>query len=689
MEFKEFKKLHRAHMESMFGGANTLFVADVNGVNDNALWELYLYSFPEGTDPIFRERRGHDCSCCRQFIRAFGNVVTISEDGTRTSIWDFRAADKYQPVIDALSLRAKTAPIADVFVTKEKAFGTDKNHERIEGDLEGNSVRTWEHFYISLPERFVTKSSETVASIMAKCRDVKSVFLRSLEEISKDAIESVLDLIAQKSLYKGDEWRGALEKFLDLHNEYHSLAPCKWDAWAWSTSAKVGGAIGKIKNHSIGVLLSDITNGVDLNDAVLKYRKIVDPHNYKRAKAVYSKRQAEDAWKFVVERGLENSLGRRHAAIDDIAINNVIFANRDAHSTMVGDGVFDDLLRDAKPANYKFDKVEEISIKHFVANVLPRVTDVSVLIENRLVPNFVSLIAPTTIGSKPLFKWDNLFSWAYAGNIADSAMKQRVKAAGGDVGGILRYSIQWNAGEFNPNDFDAHCIEPGFSGRHIYFGNKGSRHPSTGMLDVDIIEPTRGRPAVENITWTHERNMPEGLYKLYVHNYNNNGGRTGFSAEVEFDGQIHSFEHGKELRQDESVVVAKVLLKDGQFEIVESLPSSLRPREIWGVQTGEFHPVSVAMFSPNYWDGQTGIGHKHYFFILANCANDSQPNGFFNEFLREEFLQHKRVFEALGSKMKVELSGSQLSGIGFSSTKRNSLVVKLEGHTSRVVRVVF
>jgi len=99
--------------------------------------------------------------------------------------------------------------------------------------------------------------------------------------------------------------------------------------------------------------------------------------------------------------------------------------------------------------------------------------------------------------------------------------------------------------------------------------------------------------------------------------------------------------------------------------------------------------VSVCMYSPNYWDKQDGIGHRHYFFMLKNCINDTDPNGFFNEFLKESLMKHKRVFEALGSKMKVEHSENQLSGLGFSSTKRDNLTVKVEGAVSRVLKVVF
>ena len=110
--------------------------------------------------------------------------------------------------------------------------------------------------------------------------------------------------------------------------------------------------------------------------------------------------------------------------------------------------------------------------------------------------------------------------------------------------------------------------------------------------------------------------------------------------------------------------------------------------DIWGLGTNQFHPISVIMLSPNYWDAQQGIGNKHYFFMLNNCVNPESPNGFFNEYLQENLLEHKRVFEALGSKMHVESIDNQLSGVGFSTTQPNSVMVKVVGNTSRVLKVL-
>jgi hypothetical protein len=679
MEFKQFNKLLQAHVATIFKSHSTLFVTDVD---KDQLWNLYLDSFPAGTNQIFRHRREYDCSCCRNFIRAFGNVVAI-QNGRVVTIWDFKTHEgKYQQVIDALADFVRAARISDVFVTKESGFGTAKNHEQ----LEDGSIHTWHHFRVDLPQKFIETSTQSAAALMGEYRDIKNVFARSLTEISRDAIETVLDLIAQNSLYKGEEWQGALTQFRNLHGAYHNLPEIERDNYCWQQSIVVSGAIGKIRNTSMGVLLTNITDGDDLNEAVRKYEAIVAPTNYKRPQAIFTKKTIEQAQKTISELGLLESLERRFATVEDITVNNILFANKDTLKQMSGD-IFAELKKAVAANPKQFDRVEEIPVEQFVKNILPRLTNLEVLLENQHVPNLVSLIAPQVTESPSMLKWDNGFSWAYNGNITDS-MKQRVKAAGGNVDGVLRFSLQWNDNADNQNDFDAHCLEP--NNNHIYYPNKGQKHPSTGILDVDIIHPDRTQVAVENITWTDLSRMQEGVYTFYVNNYSHRGGHSGFTAELEYDGQIHSYAYDRELRQGEDIVVAKIKFsrKNG-IEIIESLPSSTSSKTVWELQTNEFHPVSVCMFSPNYWDELTGIGHRHYFFMLKGCQNDTQPNGFFNEFLREDLLQHKRVFEALGAKMRVAPCERQLSGLGFSSTKRNTLVCKLQGQIDRTVKVIF
>ena len=685
MDFIKFKEIMQNHFAEMTKDVKCLFEVEVD---KDELWNLYLDSFPAGTNEIYRERREYDCSCCKQFIRNIGNAVVIKNNQIHT-IWDLELNDTtYQPVVDALSAYIKSHAVTNIYVSKFKKIGTDHNREQ----LNNGEIVKWDHFYLELPDVLVNRSYRSVGDIQGEFRDTRNVFKRSMDEISEESVLTVLELISQNSLYKGEEWKAVLEQFVTYKQNYDKLeTEIEKENYAWENSVIAGSVIGRIRNHSIGTLLVNISEGMELDTAVRKYEVIVAPTNYKRPKAIYTKKMLEDAKKTIDELGYMDSLARRFATLDDISVNNILFSNKDAVKRIRGQraamDVFDEMADEVSIDVKKFSKVDEIGITDFIKNVLPTAKELEVFLENRHTTNMVSLIAPENADSKTMFKWNNGFSWAYTGNITDSIMKENVKAAGGKVDGDLRFSMQWNDEDYNPNDFDAHCKEP--NGYHIYYGNNGRLSLSGGVLDVDIINPIRNKVAVENITYANRRDMMDGVYQLFVHCYSNNGGKSGFKAEVEFDGSIYSFVYNRPLKDGEVVQVAEVTLKNGVFSIKELIPSSVSSKEVWNTHTNGFVPVSVVMYSPNYWDEQDGIGHRHYFFMLKDCINPETPNGFYNEFLKNDLVQHKRVFEALGSKMSVGDVEDQLSGIGFSATKHNDILVKVKGTSERVLRIKF
>lgn len=688
--FRDFVKAIQKNLQQMSKDSSRLFTVNVD---TEELYNLYLDSFPAGTNEIYRERREYDCSCCRHFIRDVGNVVSI-KNGELHTIWGINPVsdDKYNVVAAALDTYVKQKAVLGVFLKKEKRIGTPENREM----LPTGKINKYEHFFVDLPEICIFKEcyGHTLEGDLSQFRDVRNVFKRSFDEISKEAVDTVLELIAQNSLYKGAEWKKQLTEFKNYQKEYGKLTDEQKELWIWEKSIAAGAVIGKIRNHSIGTLLVNISEGMDLDLAVRKYEQIVAPVNYKRPKAIFTKKMLEDAKKTITELGYMDSLQRRFATLDDITVNNILFSNKDAAKRITGAmDLFDEMEQDVAIDPKRFSKVEEISAEDFIKNVLPVAKELEVYLENKHIQNMVSLIAPEVADAKTMFKWNNGMSWAYTGNITDSDIKENVKAAGGSVTGIVRFSIQWNDGNGKDNsDLDAHCLEPQ-GGDHIYFSHKISRYTG-GELDIDITDPiyqckSNGGVAVENITYPSKERMKPGTYKFYVNQYSFRNSQ-GFKAEVEVNGEIHSYEYNTPVRGN--VDVAEVILdQSGNFKVVDKLPGNCATisKDVWGIKTLQFTPVSVVCYSPNYWDEQKGIGHQHLFFMLKDCINPEEPNGYYNEFLKPELEQHRRVFEALGAKAHVKDVDDQLSGVGFSLTKRNDLIIKVKGATERVLKIKF
>lgn len=295
MTFSRFMEFFTTHFKWMLERCDCLFDTSAD---PDMLWALYLDSFPAEANTFFRKRREFDCSCCRRFIRQFGRVVGVVES-QMVSIWDFETGDAvYQPVIDALSNYVKSFPISEMHLETRQRVGVVRNFEI---GADGNPIE-WNHFYVTLPNSFVT-SRDDVEYLQAEVRDNHQVFKRSMDEFTLKAIDTIQELIASNSLYRGEEWATSLSRFWRFKVAYESLPIEQRDNWCWVTATRYSSVSLRIRNLPIGVLLADISNGVALDAAVRKYEAIMAPANYKRPKAIFTKKMVEDAQRTITELG--------------------------------------------------------------------------------------------------------------------------------------------------------------------------------------------------------------------------------------------------------------------------------------------------------------------------------------------------------------------------------------------------
>lgn len=620
--------------------------------------ETYLNSFPEEL------RQEHNCSCCKSFLRQFAGIVTIQENKMVT-LWDNLQVEGFQDVINNINEYVHSLPISSTLLTDAKKAGTDKN-------TDPKTNITWQHFFLELPNSVVAKKAD-IPTRKGEARTNKEVLQRGLEELTLEATETVLELIGQNSLYRGKEFEPLLKAFALVQRRFAKAVDK--NNFCWEAASESGGSLARIRNTAIGTLLIDLSAGMDLDQAVTRFEKVVAPTNYKRPTALVTPRMIEDAKAKLSELGLLESLNRRYAVETDIQVCDILFKDRAQAIT----DIFDTLSKETLVNPKSLTKVEEISIEDFLTNVVPTAKSISVLVENQHLPNFVSLLTSQEPDAPHLFKWNNNFSWSYTGAIADS-IKERVKAAGGNVVGELRTSLSW----YNYDDLDIHVVEPG--GNTIYFSSKLSA--TSGRLDVDMNAGfTQSRTPVENIIWTDKAKMKEGTYKVFVHNFTrreNTGG--GFAVQIECGGETFDFEFKTNPKNNEKQAIVEFeYSKTDGIKFKGETKSNMVSKDKWGLKTCQFRKVTNLMLSPNHWGGQ--VGNRHYLFMLEDCISDEAPRPFFNEFLRPEVDQHRKVLEILGGKVKIEDSNNQLSGLGFSDTKRSDIIVKVTGKFTRTLKV--
>ena len=695
-----------------------LFRADISG---REVFQLYLMAFPEGSNPVFRDPAStmHNCNHCNNFIRRYGNIVAIGDNGELTTMFsNFKNEGPYKEVADSLHNLIKSRKIENVFFetfdelnslpyercTKTQAsyrLGIEVNHKKYTkeevakfGVVNENQIYEFKHVYVDLPKAFVNVTGASIGTIEGDYREKYKVFKRAMEEFPQDILTLVKDLINQGSLLDGTSHLHAIEGTIKYKNEYENVLPEQKDNWLWDTTYLMNEGVAKFRNTLLGQLCIDLATGDDLNEAVQKWNKRVDPANYMKASAPITKKQIEEAQKFVVENGYLESFNRRLATIDDISVDDIKHISSNSKIKTVT--IFDNVKPTAPAAKVqKFDGIEEVPIEKFMADILPTCSAVEVYLLNKQEGNLVTMTTTNSKESKPIFKWPNNYSWDFNGNLAGkSQIKEAVQAKGGKVDGVLRFSIMWGEGDRTDNsDLDAHAQEPqNAHGNHIYYSERrfrkdhgGGRTPMSGQLDVDITQPNSygNKNIVENIAWSDRSKMKDGVYKLWVHQFSDRGSK-GFRAEIEFDGEIYSYEYNQ--RVSGNVQVAEVTMKDGKFTIKHIIPATNASKEIWGLETNQFHKVNLVCLSPNHW-GQNAVGNKHYFFMLEGAKTDKAVRGFHNENLLPDLLAHRKVMEVLGAQNKIDPAEKQLSGIGFNSTVHDEVILKLTGSFNRTIKV--
>ena len=653
-----------------------LYVAEIDG---EALWQVYLSSFPEGTNPMFVNKTEHDCRCCKRFLTEVGRVVLFDGEKVYT-LWGGLPVDlpyPYNVVAATLHKAVSEAKVGEPWLPQLGHYG-QRTNSRTYNLPTGPLKAEFDHFWTPKLTAF-----NDAVSRLGRWRTDLQVMVRGIEELDPAAVQQVLDMCEtddpEARLYRGEERLPHLRQFQRLQKQLRGkpVGPSHWKA-ACSPAAT-------LRNTLIGKLVEDLANGGDVDKAVAAYEKAAAPENYRRSKAPITAGMVQKALGTVQELGLEHALQRRLAQLTDLKVTNILWVGEAGRKVAPNLSPVQELLQ-ALTENKKLGRPEgEIQIREFLCHVLPTAARLQLFLDARHTRQFTAL----TTGDAGLFPWPNSFSWAYAGDLASaSRVKERVKAAGGDVDGELRISLSWDY----TDDLDLHLQAPN---THVYYADRNGYGAS---LDVDANGMDGVRPdPVENITFAW---LAEARHIFWVDNFSRRSDGRDYQIEIESKRPLYVGKEGayspcsgplllefsgvpERKYSYSSPERSEVLVNDcgvyvtphHTLKVVEQVQAVQ-----WGVQLGA-GPVDVTtvMRSPNCWAGEA-LGHEHVIFALAGCAPDAPVRGFFNEQLRPELHQHRKVFEVLASRTKAEPIANPVAGVGFSTTEKAEVAAIVTDH---------
>lgn len=666
-------------------------------ITKDELKAVYIGAFPEGTDPIYidEDYTAHTCSCCFNFIKNMGSIVII-EDGKLTSVWDVEGLEfPYDVVAKAMHEAVTATPITGTYYTSERKYGAKQTTQMLH---DGKHIN-WNHFYGQVGSDYFVKNPNEKMGFLD---DKAGVFKRALTEITIESLDTILELIADDNLARGPEFKQAVVKFAAAKGLVADVTPEQLTLFTWENCDS---PVASFRNTAIGTLAVDLSEGVEIDIAISKFKKVVSGENYKRPKPIITQRQRDALIKQIDDSGLRPALPRRHATFGDMSANDVLWVDQETNVQMTDP--LADLLDVGVKASTKIPTMEgaqEVSHGFFAASVLPKAVKLQLLLENQHLNHFMSMTAPINADAPKLFHWNNNMAWAYDGDVAESVLTKRIREAGGRVDGDFRFSHSWNhEGQENQSLMDLHVFLP--SAKAKLNTNKQQGNPRSGIdrigwdarrnqsvdgsQDVDYTSAApKGYIPVENISIPSLSKMPDGDYVCKVHNWSLRGiTKGGGKAELQLGADVYQYDYPR-LGNFEWCDVATVTVKDHAFvDVKHHLPlasGSTVSAEKWGLTTGELVDVATVVHSPNHWEGAGEKGNKHTFYILKKCSNPDKVRGIFNEFLDSKHNEFRKGFEVLGSASKCEFATEQMSGVGYSHTQRgemNFIVTEASGKT--------
>lgn len=382
-------------LESAIAGAlsqGPLFQTDADPV---ALWHAYLENLAE-------DRRQHyNCHCCRHFIQRIGGLVTIDPDGRqRPALWEFSPPEFFRRSVESLDSLVQRAKVTGVFLSADKVLGTPR-------------TKDWTHLSASNPKPHANKV-HTAAQVASEKLEEYKMLCHGLSDYSRETVEQAVRVLKADAVYRSEKALGIAEWFLKLHEAIRDNPKAKRNL-TWLAVATAPPGFCHVRSTMISTLLDDINSGLAFDDIARRWKDKMHPLQYQRPTAAPREGAIKQAEELVAKLGLERSLLRRYATLDDVLLK--LWTPRELPDAPKTGGVFGHLREQRKPEAIELPATK-MTWEKFQRTILGNVLQMEIYVPSS--GGFCGLMTATDPEAPAIIQWDGLaghprnpVSWYY------------------------------------------------------------------------------------------------------------------------------------------------------------------------------------------------------------------------------------------------------------------------------------
>ena len=379
------------HMRGRFAAIDgPLFNTPTKG-----LFDAWLNALP----PELRQH--YNCNTCRSFVRKYGGLVTVDERGqTRSAFWSELGIQSYHgPAIKALRLAVERGKVHSVFYSSATEWGIAETGE-------------WNHFaVIPAYQRVHRDKLKTAWQASAEKTEEYKMVARAIASYSATTVHKVIALLKSGTLSRSEKFIGPAEWLLDLHKsrdallsdvQSHGSQKLARENLIWRAIATAPTGFAHIRGSVVGSLLQDMSSGMSTDAIRRRYEEKLHPLQYQRPQTPPSAGNIKQAEDVVAKLGIERSLKRRFARLDEI--ETVWTPSKPAKPVKKG-GVFAHLTEAQDDALTIRDAVT-MTWEKFMRTVMPSAHEISVYVNAR--DHFCAYVTAEDPEAPPILKWDGI-----------------------------------------------------------------------------------------------------------------------------------------------------------------------------------------------------------------------------------------------------------------------------------------